>query len=54
MIPHVHRQECTVLFDEASELPKDVTMAMLTMFNPNKDNRTTFSYEDYQLDIRRN
>ena len=51
MIPHVHRQECTVLFDEASELPKDVTMAMLTMFNPNKDNRTTFSYEDYQLDI---
>ena len=51
MIPHVHRKDCTVLFDEASELPKDVTMAMLTMLNPNKDNRTTFSYEDYELDI---
>ena len=51
MIPHVHQQECTVLFDEASELPKDVTMAMLTMFNPNPNNRTEFSYEDYVLDI---
>ena len=51
MIPHVHRKEVTVLFDEASELPKDVTMAMLTMFNPNENNRTEFSYEDYVLDI---
>ena len=43
IIPHVNQRDCTVLFDEASELPKDVTMALLTMLNPNKDNRTTFS-----------
>ena len=31
IIPHVNQRECTVLFDEASELPKDVTMALLTI-----------------------
>jgi len=51
IIPHVNQRECTVLFDEASELPKDVTMALLTMLNPNKENRTTFSYEDYVIDF---
>ena len=51
VIPHMSHQECTVLFDEASELPKDVTMALLTILNPNKDNRTTFSFEDYTVDF---
>tara|TARA_B100000131_G_scaffold124469_1_gene121593 strand:+ start:1005 stop:1961 length:957 start_codon:yes stop_codon:yes gene_type:complete len=51
IIPHVNQQECTILFDEASELPKDVTMALLTILNPNKDNTTTFSYEDYVVDF---
>lgn len=51
VIPHMNQQECTVLFDEASELPKDVTMALLTILNPNKDNRTTFSFEDYTVDF---
>jgi len=51
IIPHVNQQECTVLFDEASELPKDVTMALLTILNPNKHNRTTFSFEDYTVDF---
>jgi Holliday junction resolvasome RuvABC ATP-dependent DNA helicase subunit len=51
IIPHVNQRECTVLFDEASELPKDVSMALLTMLNPNKDNRTSFSYEDYTIDF---
>tara|TARA_Y100000310_G_scaffold333854_1_gene412271 strand:+ start:1287 stop:2261 length:975 start_codon:yes stop_codon:yes gene_type:complete len=51
IIPHVNQRDCTVLFDEASELPKDVTMALLTMLNPNKENRTTFSYEDYVIDF---
>jgi Holliday junction resolvasome RuvABC ATP-dependent DNA helicase subunit len=55
IIPHVQQQECTVLFDECSELPKDVTMALLTILNPNPENRTTFSYEDYtmEFDFRR-
>ena len=51
VIPHIHRKECTVLFDEASELPKSVTMMLLTMLNPNATNRTTFSFEDYVLDF---
>tara|TARA_Y100000593_G_scaffold17054_1_gene34090 strand:- start:2932 stop:4062 length:1131 start_codon:yes stop_codon:yes gene_type:complete len=51
VVPHVNQQECTVLFDECSELPKDVTMALLTILNPNAENRTTFSYEDYVCDF---
>ena len=50
-IPHVVQNECTVLFDECSELPKDVTMALLTILNPNPDNRNTFAYEDYVMDF---
>ena len=46
VIPHINMQECTVLLDECSELPKDVTMMLLTVLNPNSENRTTFSYED--------
>ena len=44
-------QDITVLFDECSELPKDVTMALLTMLNPNKHNRNTFNYEQYSFII---
>ncbi len=51
IIPHVNGQEVTVLLDEASELPKDVTMALLTILNPNEDNFTSFSYEDYVVDF---
>ena len=51
VVPHIHNKECTILFDEASELPKDVTMALLTILNPNAENRTTFSYEDYTVDF---
>jgi len=51
IIPHVNQKECTILFDEASELPKDVTMALLTILNPNASNRTSFSVEDYVVDF---
>ena len=51
VIPHIHQKECTVLFDEASELPKSVTMMLLTVLNPNPENRTTFSFEDYVMDF---
>ena len=44
-------EEYTILFDEASEFPKDVTMALLTILNPNKENRTSFSYDEYTLDF---
>ena len=51
IIPHVNNQECTILHDECSELPKDVTMALLTILNPNKENRNTFVCEDYTVDF---
>jgi Holliday junction resolvasome RuvABC ATP-dependent DNA helicase subunit len=51
VIPHVNQKECTILFDEASELPKDVTMALLTILNPNEQNRTEFAFEDYVVDF---
>ena len=51
VIPHINMQDCTVLLDECSELPKDVTMMLLTVLNPNAENRTTFSYEDYTVDF---
>ena len=51
LIPHVQHKECTILFDECSELPRDITMALLTILNPNPENRTSFSYDDYVLDF---
>jgi Holliday junction resolvasome RuvABC ATP-dependent DNA helicase subunit len=51
VVPHIHQRDCTVLFDEASELPKSITMMLLTVLNPNPQNRTTFSFEDYVMDF---
>ena len=51
MIPHMQNEDATVLFDECHMLPKDVTMALLTITNPNKDNHNTFSYEGSDIEI---
>ena len=51
LVPHVVGKEITILFDEASEIPRDITMALLTMLNPNRENRNTFSYADHNIDI---
>lgn len=51
VIPNMVNRDLTVLFDEASELPKDVTMALLTICNPNVENRNTFSYEDFTVEF---
>ena len=50
-VPHVAHKEVTVLFDECSELPRDITMALLTVLNPNAENKTSFSYDDYTIDF---
>jgi len=50
-VPHVAPKEVTVLFDECSELPRDITMALLTVLNPNAENKTSFSYDDYTIDF---
>jgi len=51
IIPYVNNADVTLLFDECSELPKDIEMAMLTILNPNKHNRNTFCVEEYTVDF---
>jgi Holliday junction resolvasome RuvABC ATP-dependent DNA helicase subunit len=51
IVQHVQDKDVTVLFDEASEIPKDVEMALLTILNPNAENRTTFSQDEYVCDF---
>ena len=55
MAVHVNNVDKTILFDECSELPKDVSMALLTVLNPNSTHTNTFSYEgyDFEIDFRR-
>ena len=51
VIPFMQDRDATILFDECSEIPKDVSMALLTILNPNAENRTSFSFEDYTVDF---
>jgi Holliday junction resolvasome RuvABC ATP-dependent DNA helicase subunit len=51
IIPNVQDKDVTVFFDEASEIPKDVSMALLTILNPNSENRNTFAFEEYVCDF---
>ena len=50
-VPYMQDRDATILFDECSEIPKDVTMALMTILNPNPDHQTSFSYEDYSIDF---
>jgi len=50
-VPYMQDRDATILFDECSEIPKDVTMALLTILNPNPDHQTSFAYEDYSIDF---
>jgi Holliday junction resolvasome RuvABC ATP-dependent DNA helicase subunit len=51
MIPYMQNEDATFLFDECHMLPKDVTMALLTITNPNKNNSNTFSYEGSDIEV---
>ena len=51
VIPLCQDRDATILFDECSEIPKDVSMALLTILNPNPDNMTSFTLEDYTVDF---
>ena len=45
-IPLIMNNEITILFDEAHALPKDLTMAFLTIFNTEKTNTKNFTFEE--------
>jgi Holliday junction resolvasome RuvABC ATP-dependent DNA helicase subunit len=49
--PFVIGKEVTILFDEASEIPPSIRMALLTILNPNKENRNTFTYDDLTIEF---
>jgi len=54
MLPYVYDKNTTIIFDEASELPRDVTMALLTILNPNTNNQNEFTFEDGTYNFRFN
>jgi Holliday junction resolvasome RuvABC ATP-dependent DNA helicase subunit len=54
MLPYVFDKDVTIIFDEASELPRDVTMALLTILNPNTNNQNEFTFDDGTYTFRFN
>jgi len=50
-IPYVSGKEISILFDEASEIPIAVRMALLTILNPNRENRNEFTYDDVTIEF---
>ena len=46
MLPYVYNKDAVIIFDEASELPRDVTMALLTILNPNQNNSNEFTFDE--------
>lgn len=51
VLPHIQDKDVTLLFDEASEIPTEVSMSLLTILNPNPENRTTFTHDEYTCDF---
>ena len=51
VIPHMVDKDLTILFDEASELPPDMQMSLLSMINPNPNHRNEFTLDDYTVEI---
>jgi len=52
MLPYVYDKDTTIIFDEASELPRDATMALLTILNPNQHNRNEFTFDEGTYEFR--
>ena len=54
-IPLVLNNEITILFDEAHALPKDLTMAFLTIFNTEKTHTKDFIWDEqsYTFDFKK-
>jgi len=54
-MPIIHDNEVTILFDEAHALPKDLTMAFLTIFNTEKNHTKNFEWDgmNFEFDFKR-
>ena len=51
LVKYVVDKDVTVFFDEASELPHDVSMALLTILELNPTHRTQYAYDEYICDF---
>ena len=54
-LPLIADNEITILFDECHALPKDLTMAFLTIFNTEKNTRKRFEWNEmtFEFDFRK-
>jgi Holliday junction resolvasome RuvABC ATP-dependent DNA helicase subunit len=50
-LTYIRDQHITVFFDEAHEMPESVQTCMLTVLNPNKHNRNTLRFDDYNIEF---
>jgi len=50
-IPVIMDNEITILFDECHALPKDLTMAFLTVFNTEEQSRKMFNWNDSHFEF---
>jgi Holliday junction resolvasome RuvABC ATP-dependent DNA helicase subunit len=48
---YIRDQHITVFFDEAHEMPEPVQTCLLTVLNPNKHNRNTLRFDDYNIEF---
>ena len=46
---YIQGNECTIIFDECSELNKELSIQFLTLFNPNSKNENTLSLLDFDV-----
>ena len=52
LVKHVVDKDITVFVDEASELPNDVQMALLSMLeDKNSNGKTSYTHDDYTVDL---
>jgi Holliday junction resolvasome RuvABC ATP-dependent DNA helicase subunit len=50
-LPLISDNEITILFDECHALPLDLTMAFLTIFNTEKNNRKSFEWNEMTFEF---
>lgn len=50
-LTYIRDQHITVFFDEAHEMPEAIQTCLLTVLNPNKHNRNTLRFDDYNIEF---
>lgn len=55
VLPHLIDKDVTIFFDESSEIPLSISMALLTILDRSKDGVTKYTYNgvEYSFDLKR-